>query len=273
MNSILFSNYIMNFKYLSILILIIFFGCEKKFDATVETTFDSYQILKLSYLSGFTYNPTDSSFVISITFDNSKSVSSVYVEVYSPQNKKVNSVPLILNDDGNNGDLLKGDNIYSSKFSLSQSNSNGFYKIEYFITEKSGSIKKAASQSFLYNNGQSNVSPRISNLSAPDSAEIGSSPTLILITVAAQDSNGLSDIDKVFFNSFVPPNGEPASGNPFYMYDDGSHGDKIVGDGIFSITIVLPTSGVTKGVYRWEFQAVDRSRLESNLIIHNIKIK
>ena len=59
------------------------------------------------------------------------------------------------------------------------------------------------------------------------------------------------------------------------MYDDGNpvHGDAIAGDGIYSQIISLPPTGVTKGTYRWEFQAQDREKKTSNIIIHNIVVK
>ncbi|MDR3668143.1 MAG: hypothetical protein P4L35_14975, partial [Ignavibacteriaceae bacterium] len=61
---------------------------------------------------------------------------------------------------------------------------------------------------------------------------------------------------------------------PFYMYDDGrpEHGDAVAGDGIYSLIISLPP-GTTKGTYRWEFQAQDREKKTSNIIIHNIVVK
>jgi len=57
------------------------------------------------------------------------------------------------------------------------------------------------------------------------------------------------------------------------MFDDGnngSDGDLIAGDGIYSIIIRLPPTGVTKGTYRWEFQARDRAGKSSNKIIHTL---
>jgi len=61
------------------------------------------------------------------------------------------------------------------------------------------------------------------------------------------DLDGQSDILKVFFNSFLPPNGSPASGNPFFLYDDGNantiSGDQIPGmaimDCVFNCVKVL----------------------------------
>ena len=56
------------------------------------------------------------------------------------------------------------------------------------------------------------------------------------------------------------------------MYDNGTNGDQTSGDGIYSLIIELPPTGVTKGVYRWEFQARDHGKKLSNKIIHNIVI-
>ena len=60
------------------------------------------------------------------------------------------------------------------------------------------------------------------------------------------------------------PNGQPSSGNPFIMNNDGN--------GLYSLTVQLPT-GVPKGTYLWEFEAVSNEGLTSNIITHYIVVK
>ncbi len=176
------------------------------------------------------------------------------------------------NGKAENGDFSAGDNTYSNKFPLSQFYPNGVYTIKYFAEDKNSSVKQVAVQNFKYDNGQANIAPIISNLVAPDSAKIDTIKTLIFLSVKAEDQNGQSDIESVFFNSFIPPNGTPSSNNPFILHDDGVNGDQTLGDGIYSLIIELPPTGVTTGNYRWEFQARDRGKKLSNIIIHNIVI-
>ena len=131
-----------------------------------------------------------------------------------------------------------------------------------------------AEHSFIFNNNIADVAPVVFNLVAPDTVSLNTSATTdILITIQAADSNGLKDINIVFFNSFKP-NGDPATNNPFLMYDDGNshNGDAVAGDGIYSLIISLPPES-NKGTYRWEFQAQDRGKKTSNIIIHNIVVK
>jgi hypothetical protein len=60
----------------------------------------------------------------------------------------------------------------------------------------------------------------------------------------------------------------------FSMNDFGdyvSYGDAVAGDGIYSYKNTF-SSGATKGIRRFEFFAVDRSGLLSNVITHYIKL-
>lgn len=145
----------------------------------------------------------------------------------------------------------------------------GTYQVEIFALNKAG----------MQSNGfilplvifRSNKPPALSNLQAPDSVSLGNQDQTILLQVKATDPDGLNDIQKVIFNSFRP-NGQPSSGNPFLMHDDGSNGDITQGDGIYSLRIILPATTQT-GVYRFEFQALDKSNGSSNTIIHRITVK
>lgn len=120
-----------------------------------------------------------------------------------------------------------------------------------------------------------NVPPVISNLRAPESLTVPTSDTVkILLGIDVYDADGKDDIDKVFFNTYKP-DGSPSSGNPFLMYDDGNllaHGDLIANDGTYSRIIILPP-GTTKGIYRFDFQAMDKKGESSNIITHNIEVK
>jgi len=57
------------------------------------------------------------------------------------------------------------------------------------------------------------------------------------------------------------------------MFDDGTNGDVTAGDGTYSRIVILPPVGVTKGTFRWEFQAIDRSGESSNIIDHFVLIQ
>jgi hypothetical protein len=133
---------------------------------------------------------------------------------------------------------------------------------------------------------QLNHPPVLSNLQAPDTIVLGSQSQQFKLMVKATDPDGQSDIAKVFFNSYKP-NGTPANGNPFLMYDDGSEiivippdftsGDATKGDSIYTLTVFInPTDSqgnpTALGAYRFEFQATDRSNAFSQKLVWNIQV-
>lgn len=74
-----------------------------------------------------------------------------------------------------------------------------------------------------------------------------------LVTAAVQDSNGLDDVDSVYFYSKKPDGTMANNGRPLVMVDNGKPfnisdpweqaGDEQAGDGIFSLTILIDNSG------------------------------
>lgn len=252
----------------------VFFGCEKNYDSIVDQSSAVYQVSSVRQIDSVRYIPGDSLLLISISFLISDYIKDVYTNIYSSTGNKLNSSSFRLFDNGNpqNGDIAAGDNTFSNKFPLSQYYPNGVYKIDYFVQDKNNFVKRVAVQNFKYDNGQTNIAPVISNLVAPDSAKLDTIKTLIFLSVKAEDANGQEDIELVYFNSFIPPNGNPSSGNPFIMFDNGMNGDQTANDGIYSLIVELPPSGIVLGTYRWEFEARDRGKKLSNKIIHNIVI-
>lgn len=264
-------------KYLIFLIPLFLWGCSKKYDVVIDSGIANYQVTNVSSFPDFLYAPGDSSIVASITFKPAEGIISVFFNIISPDGNILNSSPVPLYDDGNNalhGDMIKGDSTFSNKYPFSQSFLNGKYTIQYYIINSNDKAALVAEHNFIFNNNIADVAPVVFNLVAPDTVSLNTSATTdILITIQAADSNGLKDINIVFFNSFKP-NGDPATNNPFLMYDDGNshNGDAVAGDGIYSLIISLPPES-NKGTYRWEFQAQDRGKKTSNIIIHNIVVK
>lgn len=257
------------------LLLTLFFGCEKEYDAIIDSKSSNYQVNLVQPSDSITYNPADSLITIRISFNSGSTIQSVYCDVYASDNLKKNTSPVSLLDNGNsaNGDDIANDGKFANKFPLSESYPNGIYSIRYFVTDKSNITKEAAVGTFKYNNGQANIAPIISDdIIEPDTAIVNDT-TVILTSVRAFDSNGLSDIEKVYFVVYRP-NGT-TSGIQNVLFDDGNvslHGDQIAGDGIYSLLIQI-TSANAKGTYRFEFQAKDRGGKLSNIINHLVLIQ
>ncbi|MCX6150159.1 MAG: hypothetical protein NTX22_06525 [Ignavibacteriales bacterium] len=262
-------------KIILLIIPLFYFGCDKIPSGVVDSKPINFQAYKIIAPEIFVYNQNDSSFTTSVKMNYSDNIRQVWLDYYSSDGKKINSNPINLVDSGNlsEGDSTGGDNVFSVKLSLSKYDPNGKYLIEYFITDNLNHYTKIGEHNLVYFNNQQNYPPIISNLSAPDSIQLTNQEVIITLSLLVVDYNGLSDVKTAFFNSYIPPDGRPSQSNPIIMYDDGSHGDIASSDGLFTTQVRLPATGVTKGIYRWEFQAKDRSDSLSNIIIHNLLIK
>jgi hypothetical protein len=205
---------------------------------------------------------------ISVTDPNGLlDVDSVYFDVYPP----FSSAPiarLTLRDDGTQGDAVAQDGIYSFSGDMSSFlNIPGMYSFRFQAKDKGGFL----SQPVVANVPVAipNDPPMLTMLSAPDSI----SRNLVMphrISIFVQDPQGLADIKRVYFNTTKPDN-TPSSGNPFTMYDDGSHGDIAAGDGTYSLEITISPQNAL-GEYRFDFYAEDLSGAMSPSVRHVITV-
>jgi hypothetical protein len=112
--------------------------------------------------------------------------------------------------------------------------------------------------------------PHFCGITMPDSAQLPSSGFVVLkIQACVNDSSGLKDIKRVYFNSFLP-DGKPAQGNPFLLTDFGVDGDLVANDGTYSLDIQLPSTSQT-GLYRFEFYVFDYGK-QSDVTSHTLLV-
>lgn len=88
----------------------------------------------------------------------------------------------------------------------------------------------------------------------------------IFISVKANDPQGLTDVDSVYFYSRKPDGSLSNNGKPFVMVDNGKAfnianpfdeaGDKTAGDGIYSLTSIIDTGAAT-GTFVFSFYSRD----------------
>ncbi len=251
-------------KIVLLLLPIIIIGCEQSFDNIIDAVQNNYQVSFVSPTDSITFRADDSLVTIVIGFTSSSKPGDVFCDIIASDRSKLNSSPFQLFDNN--------DNRFKNDFPLSEFYPNGIYNIKYYVKNADETLQQVALASFKYNNGQDNLPPVISNLIAPDTVTIGSDTTFIQITLDVEDANGMNDVEFVRFDSFLP-NGNPSSQNPIAMFDDGTHGDETAGDGTYSRIVILPPVGVSKGTFRWEFQAIDRGGESSNIIVHFILIQ
>jgi hypothetical protein len=162
-----------------------------------------------------------------------------------------------------------GNGIWSASLPLSMRRGDvGDYRVEVSATDRNGISSNIAVSKLRVVYGSQ--PPVLLEVLAPDTLEIQPTAFTVIVAVRVTDPSGLADIKQVFFNSFLP-NGQPAQGNPYILLDDGhaGSGDDVAGDGIYSLRISVPPTAM-RGVYRFEFRALDYSNLSSNLLIHTI---
>ena len=255
-------------------VLLALIGCDKKFNNPIDTTNSSNQVRSVSSFTTVDFSFADSSQIITIELAEPAGNNEVTYAVYSSDGKNIISGKML--DDGKalSGDSKAGDNIYSAKIYFKQLYPNGRYTINYFVSGTTQSSKPVAIQFFTFYNHQNAKAPAISNLIMQDSVYVDSSFTF---SVKAEDPNGYSDIKYVMFVGYKPDGTimtNSTGDTLFVMVDDGDllhYGDAVAGDGVFSYKNTFAKTA-TRGVRKFEFFAVDRSGLLSNVITHYIKL-
>jgi len=170
--------------------------------------------------------------------------------------------------DGTPDDLRFTGNV---AFEVERSRS-GSFAIQLSVSDESGLSGNTLGGHFAIT--RLNRPPVVSNVVADTLISKATAASTITIRVSVSDTNGLADIQRVWFDAFLP-NGNPSSSNPILMYDDGlstgASGDQVAGDGVYSIITASP-AGASVGTYRFSFHAIDRSRDSSNVIDHFLKV-
>jgi len=210
--------------------------------------------------------------------DGYEDISNVLCHIYYPLSA-VWDLKLELNDTGIDGDSSAGDFIFSLLLTPEEiaQVGRGDYSFLIFALDKKNNKSNQLFGEIEYYTSAVNLPPEIIQVNAPDT--VFASGNFLLLSAEVNDPDGLADIDRVMFNSYKP-DGNPASGNPFYLYDDGGEiewngitsGDAIKNDGIYTIKVVLPAT-VMKGTYHFIFEAHDKAGNISNKIDHSLTVK
>ncbi|MEJ2105301.1 MAG: hypothetical protein P8X47_12105 [Ignavibacteriaceae bacterium] len=255
-------------KLFLLLVPLLLLGCEQTFDNLIDTSSENYQLTAVYGIKDTVdlKVPGDSLFSPRLVFSSQSVINKVYFDLYASDNTLLNSSPVQMQE--------VSTKTYQGSFILHRQDPIGKYNVKFSVTGFDGINKEVASSSFYFNNGQDNVPPVISNLIMPDSVQAGGT---ILYTVEVSDSNGLSDVESVFYEVYNPDGIKVVNSqgiSEFPMFDDGNtqeNGDVTAGDGIYTVVLTFPVSAQT-GTWRFEFQARDRSKTLSNKIIHNIVV-
>jgi hypothetical protein len=263
-------------KCMPFVLLLGLIACDETPNEIVDQKLASINVKQIEAPAGFIYTQSDSMFVASVEFDDSENIESVWATVKSVDGEITVSEETKLVDDGssqNSGDEKSGDSIYSAKIVMSKIYPNGKYVVDFFVNISSGDSKKIGSHVLIYDNGQNNYVPVISNLVYPTIIELGNAYTF---TLKAEDPNSIYDIESVNYEVYRPDGTQVSNSSgitKFPMYDDGvTAGDVTEADGIYTVTLTFPT-GQQTGNWKFVFQAVDRNGLQSNIITQELTVK
>ena len=210
--------------------------------------------------------------------DGAGDLAEVAAEVLRPSSSSpFKQIPL--HDDGLSPDLTANDGIYSGTlpFELTRPQA-GRYRIRVFTLDDQGLQSNVSDVSYLAL--RNNAAPTLSNLDAPDTVIVPIGGGLLVhITISAADSDGLADVDEVFFRSLdsSTPNVR------FFLRDDGGteplgppffqpSGDALAGDGEYSVLIPLVDGPNVRRTNRFAFQAWD-GRDTSATLLHYLTVQ
>ena len=176
-------------------------------------------------------------------------------------------------DDGTHDDGVAGNGIYGAQIVPTEIGlQHDFYILRINAFDAQGNISEVATYSFRGYKFP-DVAPVIVSISA-DSVISRSDAEYMYIKVTVSDRNGLENIRRVYFNSFLP-DGTASSNNPFLLSDNGLNTepffDEAAGDGIYSRVVEVPTDA-SLGEYRFEFQAEDWTFLKSQKVTHILTV-
>ncbi len=199
-----------------------------------------------------------------------------------------------LNDDGDRGDIIEGDDIFSRKISNANDSINN--KLSDDIDSVFLDYYVAYGQDILIKKDTvliGNIIPKIESVDVENPIALPDTGTIKLYLVSANvfDADGLETIKWVGFTSYhVEGDSLMNDGNRIYLYDDGSEvilyepnftsGDSIKGDGLYSFKIPVygpgfsdPTLQTKVGTYKWRFIAQDDANQYSNIVEQEIIIE
>jgi hypothetical protein len=207
------------------------------------------------------------SFDVTANVTSQNPISSVTVSVFNPLNEAAGVFTL---SDAGSG-VFTG-NITLSGFSCLLV---GNYKIQIVAEDQLGLFSNLVVNNLPVVN-TANQPPTVSGLIAPDTIVVPPSGSNInVLSILANDLDGYCDIQSVVFNTFLP-NGQPATGNPFTLFDDGNieaHGDTIAMDSRFSQKIEITSAQTLVGNFVFKYKVTDRSGISSTELIDTIVVK
>jgi hypothetical protein len=175
-----------------------------------------------------------------------------------------------LQDDGTGGDIVPGDGTFAGRLSLALTQDQpATCRMSVVCEDIYQNVSDTLSSTFTVVDGERGSPPMLYECSLSDTLNADSLGH-VFMSIRVEDSQGLDDIDSVFFQIY-----QPLSPVPFFqsqMWDQGQAGDLIPGDGIFTFQGNLEDTLKSRGVHAFRFQAADQSGLFSDARVKEVFI-
>lgn len=266
-------------KNTSILILLLvilhFIGCEEIPNDVVEVESVDYIIEELISPDQFQFSESNNTIEVSLVVKNTNSVGRVWFNIITIDGS---------DDVSLNNLMIETENVDFSTFTgSSQFDENllsGKYILEFYIEDNvnnsDDNVKKVGSKQLDYFGVVANAAPVISNLQLASEVNRGDN---FIFSVTVTDTNGLADIENVFFELNRPDGSvvfadQTNNITKFPMFDNGDFsnaGDQSKDDGIYSLKNSFGQTSQT-GDWTFKFGAIDKSGAESNAITQKLKV-
>ncbi len=180
-----------------------------------------------------------------------------------------------LRDDGSSPDQTAGDSVFSGwlTFQIRRSDA-GPYRVRCVAQDRAGLRSTAAEAVCAVTRRNSPPALLAGTLAGPDTVTRPASGTLLFrVSIAAEDSDGLADIQRVFLENL-------STLTRFTLLDDGgvrqpngvTSGDSLAGDGVFAITFGLPSTA-PEGTIAYRLQAVDAAQDTSPSVPYTLVVR
>ena len=213
--------------------------------------------------------------------DGREDVDRVTASVWRPSaTSPFASVALV--DNGVTPDAAAGDSVYTGTLRFTATRAEaGEYRIDVQGFDRTGFASNGVLQALTLVRNNARPSLDSASLIAPDTVTIPSGGSvLVLMAIAASDSDGIADIRRVYFTNLVSAN----PNLPFELQDDGGanpplyfagvrSGDVRAGDGVYSIQIPLVDGQAQRRTNRFSFKAVDSFGAVSDSLVHLLTVR
>lgn len=237
--------------------LVFWAGCTKDFSSVVEESMPVYTVNYIKPLPDTVATKGDTVY-LETGFSSTNKPSGVVVQ-FSTSSQVQLSTTLAQATPGGN---------FSGKVIVGSSIPGGTYSVDYYGQNDDASLTHIGKQYIIIKRAN-NSAPVIDSVYAADTITVSSGSVNSFLEVKVSDADGASDISQVFYNT-TKPNGD--TNGPYYLADDGVYPDAYAGDRIYTTGMTIPST-VTKGTYRFDFQAKDKSGAVSAIKSHYITIK